>query len=224
MPTVLGSLLLADARLPTGSYAHSAGLEPAIVAGLATERVPQYLRARLHTVALVEAAAAVLSHRAAASAEPATKVRSVQTALAARTPSAPLRGASSQLGRGLARLAARRWPQHRAVAALMTLGRDTLRPVAFGVLAGMLGLDEERTAWASVYDDAQTVASAALKLVPVDPADTISWLLDAEEEMRVAVDEAVCVRDVAELPALAAPLIEQYSVDHQRRTRRIFVA
>ena len=58
------ALLLADARTPTGSYAHSCGLEAAVQHGLTPGEVPAFLRGRLATVAITEAAltaAAVLA-------------------------------------------------------------------------------------------------------------------------------------------------------------------
>lgn len=53
----LAPLLLGDGRLPVGAYTYSAGLEPAVAAGLTRDRVPALLKARLHTTARTEAAA-----------------------------------------------------------------------------------------------------------------------------------------------------------------------
>jgi len=57
-------LLLADARTPSGGHAHSGGLEAALAAGLAVAEVPGFMRARLRTVGLVDAAFAALATRA----------------------------------------------------------------------------------------------------------------------------------------------------------------
>lgn len=222
MSSELGALLLADARLPTGGHAHSAGLEPALEAGLASALVPQYLTARLRTVGLVESAATVLAHRASR-ADP-SRLSSVHEALLARTPSAPLRTASGLLGRGLFRLAARWAPEHPGVAALAALGRAPMRPVALGVVSAVLDMDESQAARASLYDDAQTVAAAALKLLPVDPAEATGWVLAAAPAIEEMVAQAVTVQDTSQMPALTAPQIEQWSLDHDTRTRRIFVA
>ena len=64
MSTGLGTLLLADARLPVGGHTYSAGLEPALLDGLPVERIPAYIEARMRTVGLAEAAASVLAYRA----------------------------------------------------------------------------------------------------------------------------------------------------------------
>lgn len=222
MSAELGALLLADGRLPTGGHAHSGGLEPALAAGLAPDQVPAYLTARLRSIGLVEAAGAVLSLRFAGT-DPA-RLPEVHDALLARAPSAPLRAASGLLGRGLARLAARLWPEHPAVVALGELDGAPLRPLAMGVVATAVGLDERQTARITLYDDAQTVAAAALKLLPVDPTDATRWLLAAAGTLEEVAARAVAVPGIAELPADTAPLVEQWSLEHDSRSRRIFVA
>lgn len=219
----LGALLLADARLPTGAHAHSAGLEPALEAGLPPARVPAFVESRLRTVALVEASAAVLTLRLVRT-DPTAVVR-VQEELLARMPTAPARHASELLGRGLARLATRLWSEHPAVRGLDGLRTPPLRPTAFGVLAAAIGLREDQVARASLYDDVQTVTAAALKLLPVDPTDATGWLLASAPALEAAVTEAVAVDDDPKaLPAHTAPLVEQLALDHDIRTRRIFVA
>ena len=50
----LGALMLADARLPTGGHTQSAGLEPAVLAGLGADgnkpaEIEEYARDRLRT-------------------------------------------------------------------------------------------------------------------------------------------------------------------------------
>lgn len=222
MPAEIGALLLADARLPTGAHAHSAGLEPALIAGMHGVDVPRYIDARLRTVGLVEAAAAVLALRAAHS-DPAG-LGEVQDALLARMPSAPARTASELLGRGLTRLARHLWPDHPAIIAARALDAPLLRPVALGVVAAALGMEDASVARASLYDDAQTVSAAALKLMPVDPADATGWIVAAAPTVEDSVTRAVTTTDPASLPAVTAPLVEQYSLDHDARSRRIFVA
>lgn len=231
MSASIAALLLADGRLPTGGHAHSAGLEPALAAGMPSERVPDYLRARLVTVGRVEAAATVLSHRRALEIQrgghaPAAShsFSRIQAELLARTPSAPLRAASGQLGRGLARLVARLWPQAPAGLALQAITEAPQRPVALGVATALAGTDELQAARTCLYDDAQSVASAALKLLPVDPVDPVAWLLAASSTLEEVAAEATTVTSAAELPATTAPLVEQWSLSHHLTQRRIFRA
>lgn len=225
MSASIAPLLLADGRLPTGGHAHSAGLEPALAAGMPAGQVPAYLRARLLTVGRVEAAATVLSHRATErlGTVPDGLVE-IQAELLARTPSAPLREASGQLGRGLGRLVSRTWPDSPAAHALVALPGAPQRPVALGVATALSGMVEAQAARACLYDDAQAVASAALKLLPVDPLDPVGWLLDASSTIEQVTVEAAAVTDLADLPATTGPLIEQWSLAHHLTQRRIFRA
>jgi urease accessory protein len=225
------SLLLADGRLPTGGHAHSAGLEAALTAGMPGARVPDYLYARLVTVGRVEAAATVLSHRWASEAGHGQAGRSDERALAAiqeellaRTPSAPLREASGLLGRGVARLVSRLWPLERATSALLAMAGSPQRPVALGVATALGGLDEVQAARTCLYDDAQSVASAALKLLPIDPLDPVGWLLATAPTLEEVAAESTAVSVPADIPAISAPLIEQWSLVHHLTPRRIFRA
>lgn len=218
----LSALLLADGRLPIGGHAHSAGLEPAIRDGLKVDQVDEFLRVRLSSVVVVEAAAAVLTQRAGTNA--AFSLADVRDAVHARTPSSAMRDSSGLLGHGLARLARRLWPEHAAVAELVELGSRPPRPVALGVLAAVTGMDDAQTARCCLYDDAQTVAAAALKLLPVDPADTARWVLQAGPVIEESVARAVAVDQPQQLPAPTAPLVEQWSLEHESAMRRLFVA
>ncbi|ASU86357.1 urease accessory protein [Nocardiopsis gilva YIM 90087] len=249
----LGALLLADARLPTGGHAHSATLEGAVAAGLDAKGVPAYIEARLRTVARTEAAAAVLVLRTAREAQGDAETAAgdasgcvggngggtpdgsaidygpVQAALAARTPSAPLREASASLGRGLARLARRLRGDHPAVLALPSASAPTpglrpMRPVVLGVLGAALDMCEEQVARAVLYDDAQTVTSAALKLLPGDPATAVEWVLDVHDALEESVAAALAVTGADRLPACSAPLIDQWAGAHAHSTRRLFHA
>ncbi|MFD0556917.1 urease accessory protein [Stackebrandtia endophytica] len=217
-----GALLLSDARLPIGGHAYSAGLEPGLLDGMSATDIPRYLEARLRTVGFVEAAAAVLAHRTVT--RDPDGLGTVHDALLARTPSAPARQVSAMLGRGLYRLGTRLWPDHPAITALRGLGNAPQRPVAFGVVAAAMNLDAEHIARSSLYDDAQTVASAALKLAPADPVDVVGWVLAAEPTISRLVSEAVAEWTPDTLPSVTAPQIEVWSLDHKHRTRRIFVA
>lgn len=227
----LAALLLADGRLPVGAYAYSAGLEPAVAAGLTRARIPALLRARVRTVCVTEAAAAVLAARAGAGGQGGRiDYGPVQRALAARTPVAPLREVGAALGRGVHRLARRLAPEHPAVTALDTAllpgppRLRPLRPVVTGALGAVLGVTEAELARTVVYDDLQAVASAALKLLPGDPLDSAAWVVEAASAVEETVAEAVAVTGPADLPARSAPLVEQWALAHERTERRLFLA
>lgn len=233
--SALAGFLLADSRLPSGAYAHSAGLEPAVLGGLGSEQVYGYLLSRLRTVMRVETAAAVLAHRRAVLAQdrPADPDGStpggpafapIEAALDARTPSGAQRDASRRLGRGMLRLAGTLVPGNAAVDQLAREVPKPTRPVALGVLAAALGVPELELALLCCYDDAQSVVAAALKLLPIDPMTGTRWILDAGAAMDDVARGALTIQTEDDLPALSAPWMEQWAQEHTTRTRRLFVA
>jgi urease accessory protein len=156
-PDVL-ELVLADARTPSGGHAHSGGLEAAISDGLTSGEVPGFMRARLRTVGRCEAA---LASRSAA-ASTLGELLALDLEASARTPAEPLRRASRQLGRGLLRTAATWWPEDELLAAYRAASDAIARPVALGAIARAGGLTPLGAARLSLYDDAATVAAAAV--------------------------------------------------------------
>lgn len=226
VPTAdLLALMLADARLPTGGHTQSGGLEPALRQGMSITAVPEYLRTRLATVTLVEAATAVLARRVTAhSATPAVmlaQLTRIDAAWRARTVAKALRENADLLGRGYARLARRLWPGSPAVGVLDGIDRP-VRAVVLGVVAAAAGLDDVRVAELVGYDDVATVAAAALKLAPMDPADTTAWILALSPDIAEMARAAVGVTGPADLPAGSAPELEEWAEQHAAATQRLF--
>lgn len=204
-------MLLADARLPVAGHTQSGGLEPALRDGLAD--VPGYVRLRLRTVTRVEAGTAVVAmHHVRAG----LGLTAVEAAWAARTPSPAMRTTSRQLAKGVLRLASGLWP----VADLTTPSR----PVAMGAVGAAVGLSPSSLARLVGYDDVQTVAAAALKLTPLDPAQTTRWVLDALPAIDLLADEVAALCTPDQIPASGAPQIEQWAERHAVAPRRLFRA
>lgn len=241
-------MLLSDARLPTGAHTQSAGLEPAMRNGVSLADVPAYIRTRLRTVVAVEAGAAVVARHLAAGvvdapavdpdADPAgvrpgeppdlagvlaAGLRAVDDAWRARTISPALRENAESLGRGYARLVAGLWPDAPASLALKALPRPT-RAVAVGVAGALAGLDGGQVARLIGYDDAQTVAAAALKLDPLDPIVATGWVVGAAAEIDRMAASVASLTAPADIPAAAAPLLEQWAQEHAATTQRLFRA
>ncbi|WP_431308235.1 hypothetical protein [Arsenicicoccus piscis] len=87
-----------------------------------------------------------------------------------------------------------------------------------------MGLDPRRAAMLSAYDDVQTVAAAALKLLPLDPLTTVGWSLATRPAVTALVARATQVEDPDDLPALGAPQLELWHHAHATTTRRLFRA
>jgi urease accessory protein len=198
------ALLLADSRFPSGSYAHSLGLEQAVADGLTD--VPAFMAARSRLVAEADARFAVEARRG----------NDVADEWCARCPSPVLRAVSRRLGRQLLRSAAVVWD---------VSVTDAPRPVALGVVAGAAGLGDEATALLALYDDASTVASAALKLLPLDPALTARWVAELAPRLTLAARAvAADTRPLEDLPAPAAVALELAAPVHQRSRERLFAS
>ena len=89
-------------------------------------------------------------------------------------------------------------------------------------MAGAAGIADEDTALLALYDDAATVASAALKLLPLDPAVTARWLADLAPDMARAA--ARIAADDGPLPAPAAVAIELNAPIHLEQRERLFAS
>jgi len=222
------ALLLADSRFPSGSYAHSLGLEQAVNEGLTD--VPAFMAARLRLVAEADARFAVEASRAAASASAgsgapspgsATALARLDAEWAARCPSPVLREAARRLGAQLLRSAATVWPGD-PIAAYRAASRLTPRPIALGVVAAAGALADDDVALLALYDDAATVASAALKLLPLDPAVTARWL--AELAPQLALSARAVAADRGPLPSPAAVALELSAPIHLEQRERLFAS
>jgi urease accessory protein len=218
------ALLLADSRFPSGSYAHSLGLEQAVADGLTD--VPAFIAARQRLVAEADARFAVEARRAAAGVAGGRELCTgplarLDAEWAARCPSPALRAAARRLGAQLLRSAAVAFPP-RAIVAYRDASRLTPRPIALGVVAAVADVSEPDTALLALYDDAATVASAALKLLPLDPAVTARWL--AELGPSLALAARAIAADRGPLPAPAAVAIEISAPVHLQQRERLFAS
>lgn len=240
------ALLLADARLPSGGHAHSASLEPALLGGMPPAEVPAWLVGRATTVSLVEAGTAVVAARlltgadggfdladgARASADGvrpdgAFGLSDVVRAWAARTPAPALRDAARLLGRGYLRLARTLWADAPAVRALVAHGATDgplPRAVVLGAVAAAAGLPAADTVRLTVYDDAQTAASALLKLEPLDPVTPVRWVLEACAAAEPHVLRVAACTTPEDIPASGSPQTEGWAQAHALLSQRLFRA
>jgi urease accessory protein len=219
------SLLLADSRFPAGSYAHSLGLEQAVAEGLDVDGVAPFMDARLRLVAAPEAALSVAARRAAAcGAVGEPDLAELDEEHAARCPSPVLRDVARRLGSQLLRSGATAWPSS-TIDRYRSDSQTTPRPVALGVVGAAAGLSDLEVAMVALYDDAATVACAALKLLGLDPAQTARWLAELAGEIGAAA-RAVAddLRPVAQLPPPAAVGLELAAARHAQRTERFFAS
>ena len=214
-------LTLADARLPTGGYTQSGGLEPAVASGLGEGGrrigdVISYGRGRLRSIVGVEAGTAVVArHLTATGRDPLA----VEAYWAARTPSHVLRSNSREQGRGYLRLASKIWP---GVLDHLEPDSEVPRAIVVGTVGAVTGLSPVDVARLVAYDDTQTVMGAATKLLPVDPAETAAWALSLHPEIEAVVARTSSLTEPEQLPATGAPLVDAFAHEHTTARMRLF--
>lgn len=204
-------LALADSRLPTGGHVHSGGVEEAVTCGLVvdTATLRAYLRRRIRTQGLVTASLAAAVH--AGTLGPTDADRETD----ARTPAPAARQASRAQGRGLVRLARRVWPGQNWNA----LGATPHLAVAAGWAGRAAGLTAEQTALSVVYTTMTGSATAAQRLLALDPGDVAALTF----ELSTVCDQTAAAA-AKELADLSDPLLDVLAQRHTQRERPLFVS
>ncbi|WP_308819278.1 urease accessory protein UreF [Pseudonocardia alni] len=222
----LASLVLADARFPGGGHVHSGGLEEAAERGLVTDvaSLHAFLRGRLRTAGRVAACAA------AAAAHPAGRERlgALDAALDARTPSLAQREASRVQGKAALRAARAAWPSPE-LDTLVAVDRRPHHPLLVGVVVGVAGESPSAAARCVGYLAVSGPASAAVRLLGLDPFAVNAALVALDDDLAVVVDEAAALAagDPADLPAPGAPVLDlmaESHVHHRRERVRLFAS
>lgn len=229
-------LLLADGRFPAGAHAHSGGLEAAVVLE-GVHDVPTlevFLRGRTSTAGAVAAAFAAAScaalqagEQSQAGAGPGIAVlRRLHGELDARTPSPALRTASRRLGRQLVRSARLVWPHCALDELAVALPGGAHQPVALGAVAAAAGLAPHAAALAAVHDAVMAPATAAVRLLGLDPFAVHAALARLGEHLDVAAAAGAAHSHTlpADLPAWAAPLLDVSTERHATWEVRLFAS
>ncbi|WP_197508305.1 MULTISPECIES: urease accessory protein UreF [unclassified Mycobacterium] len=216
-------LLLTDGRLPAGGYAHSGGIEAVIRAGRVRDldTLEHFLRGRAATSGAVAAAFAVAACAAAASGDDA-RLGLLDTELDARTPSPTLRAVSRALGRQLHRA----MTTIRPVPQLAKVAVQAHHPIVLGVVTAGFGLAPSDAAAAALYDAVAGPATAAVRLLSVDPLAVhavLARLLPTLDALS-AVATGHADTPISELPAHGAPLLDIAAEQHHRQEVRLFAS
>ncbi len=220
--SLLAALLLADGRFPSGGHAHSGGLEEAVTSGRVhdLDSLRAFVGGRLSTSGQV---AAGLAAAAVAAGRGRWPVGVLDAEADARMASPALRAASRRQGRQLLRAAAHAWPlppgppdpPHHAV--------------AIGVVAAAAGLGPVDAARWAAYDAVMTPATAAVRLLGLDPfavAAMVAALGPAIDEVAAEAAAFASRRDstLDDLPCTAAPILDIGAEVHARREVRLFAS
>ncbi|MFD3523978.1 urease accessory protein UreF [Streptomyces sp. NPDC058653] len=218
-------LVLADGRFPAGGHAHSGGAEPAVRAGRLTDArdLADFCRGRLHTTGLTSAA---LAAAAVLGVDPLA----LDEAADARTPSPALRATARRLGRQMMRAARATWPGPELDALAAARPRGAHQPIVLGLAARSAGLGAEDAAHCVLYESVSGPATAAVRLLSLDPFDATAVLArlapDIDETARRAVATAhrAVRKGTGALPAASAPLLDITAEAHAAWAVRLFAS
>ncbi|HEU5333931.1 MAG TPA: urease accessory UreF family protein [Actinocrinis sp.] len=228
-------LLLADSRLPAGAHAHSGGLEAAVAAGRVNDaaELHGFLLGRLTTVGLTGAAFAAAAVQAAG-AMPAARGGSpdggpfadLDTEYEARTPSPAQRRASRVLGRQLVRAVRAGWPHPALDAAAAVHADGPHQPIALGAAGAAAGLGAFDTAVAAALGAVSGPASAATRLLGIDPNAVTAVLAALEPLVQDTAAAAVKAArgPAADLPSFSAPRLDVSAQHHSTWEVRLFAS
>lgn len=211
-------LQLADAAFPSGGFAHSGGLEAAMVLGRAED--PEALldgmlwQAGWASLPFVGAAARAHADGTALGSIDAHQDATVVSAVANR--------ASRALGRSFVSAVVRAFPEHAAVAvAAAALRRGpTHHATSFGALFGALGLAARDAQVAFLHGTARQTLSSAIRLGLVGPLEA-----QAIQASRGPLSErilATCADVPVDETAQTSPLLELWGAMHDRLDARMF--
>ncbi|MFI1302045.1 urease accessory protein UreF [Streptomyces sioyaensis] len=218
-------LLLADGRFPAGGYAHSGGVEAAVAykAVHDIDSLEAFCRGRLHTTGLT---AASLAAAAAAGCDPLM----LDDAADARTPVPALRAVARRLGRQMIRAARATFPSAELDRLAAERPQGAHQPIVQGLAARAAGLTPKDAACAAAYETVGGPATAAVRLLSLDPLDAARLLarLSPETDTIAAAAADTAARVATEgpdaLPAASAPLLDITAEQHAAWTVRLFAS
>lgn len=214
------ALLLADSRFPGGGHVHSGGLEEVVARGLISgdTDLPGFLLGRLRTAGELAAVFAAASAYAAQRRVGGQHWTVLDAELDARTPSAAQREASRAQGRGTLRAGRIAWPSP-TLDELLAVTPAPHHPVAVGALVGIAGGSPRDAALVVGYLAVSGPASAAVRLLGLDPFTVNAAVAALSTELGAVADraESSAATDPAELPAPGSPALDLFAEAHLRR-------
>jgi urease accessory protein len=220
-------LVLADGRLPAGGHAHSGGVETLVRRGelrnLAT--LHSFLVLRVETVGFCEATVAVATAREGRGGT--DRWAWVDAEAAARIASPAVRTVSRTLGRQLVRTAARMWPDPRLDRISEVHDNGPHHGVALGGAGLAAGLDDHDVALAACYGAIAGPATAAVRLLGIDPVDAhalLASLAHRTDAIAASAADSVARVGLADVPAPTAPHLEIAAEEHARQEVRLFAS
>ncbi|MEU9593775.1 urease accessory protein UreF [Streptomyces sp. NPDC048219] len=218
-------LLLADGRFPAGGHAHSGGVEAAVARQAVhdTASLEAFCRGRLHTTGLTTAGLA-------AAAAAGMDALLLDEAADARTPAPALRAVARRLGRQMMRAARATFPSQALEALAAARPQGAHQPIVLGLAARAAGLTPLDAAYAAAYENTGGPATAAVRLLSLDPLDASGLLARLSSDVDAVATAATQAADRAlthgidALPSASSPLLDVTGEQHAAWPVRLFAS
>jgi len=224
-------LLLLDSRAPAGAHHHSGGMEAAVMTGLVTDLAgaEDFCLTRLRTSARVAAAFAAAACRLLPTERsgPPAPLAVLDAEYEARIPAEATRRASRELGRGLWRLLRSVQPEaDLGTAFSRCAGPAPHHPLVLGAGVALAGGDPELAARAAALAACAGPASAAVRLLGLDPFAVQAMLARLAPEVDECATSAARAAAGApcSLPADGAPALDLLADYHLTAEVRLFAS
>lgn len=230
-------LQLADSALPIGSLAHSFGLETLVSDDLIrVENLTEFLSAYLEEAGLMEAVfCRDANHLATTGGAEAFRIEdllALNEELSALKPARESRAGSAALGNNLLQLASA-LGDFAIIRQALAAARATSPPnsskgntiqhtIAFGLVAGAIGVGERRAMATYLHQFVASLVSACQRLMPLGQTLAAKFLWDLKPLiLRTAERAAACPREDA---CCFLPLLDWGAMEHPALATRLFIS
>lgn len=230
--TNLRLLHLADSALPTGALAHSFGLESlAAQELLTTGNLGEFLRGWIEECGILETVFCREAFRVPM--EKTSKARErwaeLNALLSARKPGRESRQGSLTLGRNFlfTAMAIAELPGLSDILTTAKRESEVRRAgahycLAFGIVAGVLGFDEHRTALTFLHQSVASMISGCQRLLPLGQTEAARILWNLKPQMVDAAERSAS-RSCHDAWSFA-PLLEWSAMEHAALSTRLFIS
>lgn len=226
IPTAL--LILADARLPAGGHSHSGGAEAAVASGAVRDlgTLSAFLRGRLHTQGLTQAALAAAACACAHDPDRRDQFADLDAHADARHPAPVQRKVSRAQGRALLRAGRAAWAGPILEDLAATAPEGPHQAVALGAVGAAADLGPAEVALTAAYTALTGPATAALRLLGLDPYGVHAAVAALAGECEAVAERAASFADgpLEDLPAAGGPLLDITAIEHEQWEVRLFAS
>jgi urease accessory protein len=204
-------------------------MEAAVTAGYVNSvaDVRDFCLGRLRTAGRIGAAFAATACTYWLDGASAEQWAELDAELSARTPSEATRVASRALGSGLRRLLVATIPANAAELAVhwrLCPSPAPHQPLVLGAGIAMAGGDPAMAARAAALGLCTASASAAVRLLGLDPYRTHTVVADLSDDIEALVSDSSRLQSLAELPADSAPALDLLADVHAQMEVRLFAS